>query len=225
MVKVLLLEDEQVLREEIADYLRGQGFETTEVGSIRQFRQFFNSSTYDVVILDRMLPDGDGLDLASELREEDHRCGILMLTARNSSQELIHGYMSGADHYITKPVRMDELSAIIHSMVWRILPRENWWLELLTSTLMTPRDVRIKLTSQEFQFLATLGKIAPKPLSRHQIASALGKDLSNYDPRNLDAMVMRLRKKVAELTHEALPLRTHHGHGYSTPVSFQMPSP
>jgi DNA-binding response OmpR family regulator len=225
MVKVLLLEDEQALREEIADYLRAHGFDTTEVGSIRQFQQFFHSATYDMVVVDRMLPDGDGLDLVAELREAGHRCGILVLTARDTSQDRIGGYLNGADHYIAKPVRMDELSAIIQTMMWRLLPTENWWLESLNSTLVSPRAVKIKLTSQEFQFLETLGKISPKPMGRHQIASALGKDLSHYDPRNLDAMVMRLRKKVAEHTSEVLPLRTHHGSGYSSPVNFQMPSP
>jgi two-component system OmpR family response regulator len=223
MVKVLLLEDEQALREEIADYLRGQGFEVTEVGSIRQFRQFFFSAAYDLVVIDRMLPDGDGLELVSELRQEGHRCGILVLTARDSSQDRIGGYRIGADHYISKPVRMDELTAVIQSIAWRILPNENWWLESLTSALISPRSVKIKLTSQEFQFLETLGRISPKPLSRHQIAAALGKDLSNYDTRSLDAMVMRLRKKVSEQTDEILPLRTHHGSGYSSPTSLKMP--
>lgn len=225
MVKVLLLEDEQALREEMSDYLRGQGFDLTDVGSIRQFRQFFFSATYDLVVIDRMLPDGDGLELVSELREEGHRCGILVLTARDSSQDRIGGYRSGADHYITKPVRLDELAAVIQSMAWRILPSENWWLESFTASLVSPKSVKIKLTSQEFQFLETLGNISPKPLSRNQIAVALGKDLTSYDPRSLDAMVMRLRKKVSEHTEEVLPLRTHHGSGYSSPVTFEMPPP
>ena len=225
MVKVLLLEDEQALREEIADYLRAQGFETTEVGSIRQFRQFFHSSLYELLVIDRMLPDGDGMDLVTELRDEGHRCGILILTARDSSQDRIGGYRNGADHYITKPIRLDELTAIIRSIAWRMLPNEHWWLDSLTPTLVSPRAVRIKLTTQEFQFLETLGKISPKPMGRHQIANALGKDPSNYDPRSLDAMVMRLRKKVLDQTDEALPLRTHHGSGYSSPVNLRMPTP
>ena len=223
MVKVLLLEDEIALREEVADYLRAQSYDVTEVGTIRQFRQFFSRGNYELVMLDRMLPDGDGLDLISELREEGHRCGIIVLTARDASQDRIRGYRTGADHYITKPVRMEELSAIIQSMVWRVLPSENWWLEALSCTLVSPRSIKIKLTAQEFLFLETLRRTSPKALSRHQIAQALGKDLSSYDPRSLDAMVMRLRKKVSELTDEAMPLRTHHGSGYSSPVNLQEP--
>ena len=144
MVKVLLLEDEQALREEIADYLRAQGFDITEVGSIRQFQQFFQTAAYDMVVIDRMLPDGDGLDLVAELREAGHRCGILVLTARDASQDRVGGYLNGADHYIAKPVRMDELSAIIQAMMWRLQPPENWWLESLNSALVSPRAIKIK---------------------------------------------------------------------------------
>lgn len=223
MVKVLLLEDEQALREEVADYLRSQGYEVTEVGTIRQFRQFFTRGNFELVMLDRMLPDGDGLELVTELREEGQRCGIIVLTARDASQDRIGGYRSGADHYITKPVRMEELAAIIQSMAWRVLPNENWWLDAPSCSLVSPRSIKTKLTAQEFLFLETLGKTSPKTLNRHQIAQALGKDLSSYDPRSLDAMVMRLRKKVAEQTNEILPLRTHHGSGYSSPVNLLEP--
>lgn len=219
MVKVLLLDDEQALREEIADYLRKQAFEITEVGSIRQFRKFFLSTAYDVVIIDRALPDGDGLELVTELRTKGHRCGIVVLTARDSSLDRIGGYRSGADHYISKPVRLDELAAILQTVAWRTLPIEQWRLNIISTEMISPRNVTIKLTAQEFHFLEILSRSSPKSIGRNQLAIALGKDPSNFDPRSLDAMVMRLRKKVAEHTDEVLPLRTHHGFGYSCPVN------
>lgn len=216
MPKILLLEDESELREEVAEYLADMGHDVTEVASMRQFHQFFPGGRYDLVVIDRGLPDGDGMDLVEQLREEGHRCGIVVFTARDSSVDRIQGYQSGADHYVTKPIRMDEFGAVVQSLSWRIQPPGHWWIEGGNGPLVSPQGNRIKLTSQERLFLEVLGQSAPRTLTRHQIATALGKDLSQYDTRSMDALVMRLRKKVAEQTHESLPIRTHHGSGYSS---------
>ena len=217
MPKILLLEDESELREEVAEFLSDMGHEVTEVASIRQFRQFFPSAVYDVVVIDRGLPDGDGMDLVEDLRQGGHRCGIVVFTARDSALDRVQGYQSGADHYVTKPIRMDEFGAVIQALMWRIKPPGHWWIEGGEGHLVSPHGNRIKLTSQERMFLEVLGQSAPRTLTRHQIATALGKDLSQYDTRSMDALVMRLRKKVAEQTQESLPIRTHHGSGYSSP--------
>ena len=216
MAKILLLEDESELREEVSEYLRSQSHHVTEVSSVRQFLQFFPHEQSDILLIDRGLPDGDGLELVQELRLKGHRCGIVVFTARDSSQDRLSGYLTGADHYITKPIRLVELGAIINAMAWRLAPVTRWSLDNAAGCLLSPSGIRIKLTSQEMQFLHIVGKQAPKPITRQAIAQAIGKDLSHYDVRNLDALVMRLRKKVAQLTLESLPLHTHHGAGYST---------
>jgi DNA-binding response OmpR family regulator len=222
MSKILLLEDESELREEVADYLRQQGHGLTEVASVRQFHQYFPYAQYDIVVIDRGLPDGDGLDLVEEVRVSGHRCGIVMFTARDTSQDRIDGYRVGADHYLTKPVRLEELGAVIQALSWRIQPPGHWWIDNSNASLVSPRGFRIKLTAQERLFLVTLGHYAPRALTRHQIATALGKDMAQYDTRSMDALVMRLRKKVSDHTNESLPILTHHGAGYSTPGNWTL---
>lgn len=215
MTNILLLDDEVDLREEVADYLRARQYNVTEVGSIRQFHQYFSPSTCDIAIVDGMLPDGDGLELVSELRDQNHRCGIVMFSARDACKDRIDGYMSGVDHYITKPVRLEELAAVVKSLAWRVESVVAWRLDSADWILKTPQHESIRLTAMEHGFLMTLIKKPNKVLTRRQIVDALGKDAVSYDERNLDALILRLRKKVAEVTNEPLPVKTVHGQGYA----------
>ena len=84
----------------------------------------------------------------------------------------------------------------------------------------------IRLTAQEMSFISVLARSAGKVMTRRQIVDGLGKDMSSYDPRNLDAWVLRLRRKVSEVTSEPMPMKTVHGAGYSVTqaMSFEQPS-
>ncbi|MFY8103377.1 MAG: response regulator transcription factor, partial [Ramlibacter sp.] len=123
MAHILLLDDEGELREEVGDFLRAAGHVVDEAGSIRQFRQYVPGRSYDVLIVDRALPDGEGLELVAELRGEGVRSGIVLFTARDASRDRITGYESGADHYLTKPIRLDELAAVVGALARRVAPR------------------------------------------------------------------------------------------------------
>ena len=215
MSEILLLDDEGDLREEVADYLRGLGHAVSEAGSMRQFQQCFGSKPFDIVVIDRMLPDGDGLTLVNELRTQGVRCGIVIFSGMDASKERIRGFHSGADHYLTKPIRLEELGAVVSTLAWRVQTPTVWRLDRSQWVLHSPLQRSIKLTALEQGLLLALAQTPNKALSRHQIVEQLGKDQMHYDPRNLDALVLRLRKKVAEVTDEALPLKTVHGAGYS----------
>lgn len=214
MVKVLVLDDEVELRSEVSAYLRSLGHEVTEVGSIRQFHQVFSAQLFDVLLLDRMLPDGDGLALLGELRLQQVRSGVIMFTARDGTQERIEGFRTGADHYVSKPVRMDELAALIEVMAWRLKTAEEWRLDGMQWILYAPDGVPVKLTAQEFDFLNILGRQAGRAVSRSVLLGQMGKDPEHYDPRNLDALVLRLRKKIEEASKHPFPMKTVHGVGY-----------
>lgn len=222
MVRILLLDDERELREEIADYLRGAGFEVDEAGSLRQFHQQFSAQRYPVVVIDRALPDGDGLDLVEDLRQADPQCGIVVFTARDASQERISGYRRGADHYLTKPIRLEELVAVLESVARRVTPEAQWLLREADWSLLIPGGPAIRLTAQEHALLGALARGRTRALSRSQILEALGKDSETYDPRNLDALVLRLRRKVAEVSPQALPLKAVHGAGYALTQELQI---
>ncbi len=216
MTKVILLDDEEDLREEVALFLRQRGgFDVTEVGTIRQFYQFFRPDVYDIVILDAMLPDGDGAVVAEEVNLNHPRCGVVMFTARDSTRDRINGYRVGVDHYVTKPVRMEELLAILQSLSRRVCEPKVWSLRSADRGLRSPKGIEIPLTSLEYKFMSILNARPGTPVMRRLIIEALGKDISSYDDRNLDALVLRLRRKVQESTQEPFPLKTVHGSGYS----------
>lgn len=215
MSYILLLDDESELREEVADFLRAAGHEVDEAGSIRQFRQYVPARAYDILIIDRALPDGEGLELVAQLCSEGIRSGIVMFTARDASRDRINGYQNGADHYITKPVRMEELAAVVNSLARRVAPRSDWRLDTAEWCLHAPGGDPIRLTALEHRLLMALVKAPGKSLSRQQIVTLLGKDTASYDPRNLDALVLRLRRKAGEVTQVQLPLKSVHGSGYA----------
>lgn len=216
MTKVLLLDDEQDLREEVATFLRQRGgFDVVEVGSIRQFYQYFKPDAFDIVVVDAMLPDGDGASITEELRREHPKCGIVMFTARDSTRDRINGYRGGVDHYVTKPIRMEELLAILEAVARRVCEPPSWSLQLGGWSLRSPQGVEVRLTAMEYRFLAALNARHGQALARRNLIEQLGKDATIYDNRNLDALVLRLRRKVREHTVEELPLKTVHGSGYT----------
>lgn len=218
----MLLDDEDDLREEVSSFLKiTGGFDVTQVSTIRQFHQYFDAKNFDIVILDAMLPDGDGFTIAEEVSRDHPACGIVMFTARDSTRDRIHGYGMGVDHYVTKPIRMEELLAVLKSLERRVCLPKVWQLSQSEWHLLTPSAVQIPLSGMEYKFLSILNAKAGLAVSRRHIVELLGKDRISYDDRNLDALVLRLRRKVRSLTAEDFPLKTIHGSGYtlSTPLS------
>ena len=214
MASVILLDDEEDIREEFAAYLQGLGHTVQTVGSIKQFSTLFLTHKPDIAVVDRSLTDGDGLDLVRELRDQGVRCGVIMFTAKDATQDRIDGFKSGVDHYLTKPVRLQELGAVVESLSWRLKATASWRLILSTWELRTPGGVVIRLTAQESAFLQVLVELMGQTVTRKKVVQSLGKNFADYDPRNLDVLVLRLRKKVASVTSAVFPVKTVHGAGY-----------
>ena len=214
MVSVLILEDERDLREEIADYLLNIGHEVQAVETNKQFLAYAKTHSPDIAIIDRMLPDGDGLQLIEEVRQQGARLGVIVLTAMGEEHERIKGYAAGVDHYLTKPIRLQELGAVLHALAWRMQIGGCGQFVLQAWDLLVPTGQSLRLTAQEVIFLSTLLKSKGTVVSRRKLVEALGKDVSEYDPRNLDALLLRLRKKVSGATATSLPVKTVHGSGY-----------
>lgn len=214
MASVLILEDERDLREEIADYLLNIGHEVKAVETNKQFLAYASTQSPDIAIIDRMLPDGDGLQLIEEIRQQGARLGVIVLSALGEEHERIKGYAAGVDHYLTKPVRLQELGAVLCALAWRMQIGDSGQFVLQAWDLLVPTGQSLRLTAQEAIFLTTLLKSKGTAVSRHKLIEALGKNVSEYDPRNLDALLLRLRKKVSGATATSLPVKTVHGVGY-----------
>ena len=218
MIRLLLLEDERDLREEMAEFFQAQGLDVGEADSIGAFWQVYRQHKCDIAVVDRMLPDGDGMQVVRELRNAGDSCGVVMFTARDTSEDLIDGYSLGADHYLTKPIRLPELLAVVQSLARRLTVVPDWSLDTVHWKLLTPDNTTIELTGQQAVFLCTLAQARGRVVSRREMVKALGKNFSSYDPRNFDTLVRRLRQRVEAASSHALPVKTRHGAGYQMTV-------
>ena len=124
---LLLIDDDTRLTTMVGDYLRGHGFEVDSAGSLKAGRDLLRHGSYDALLLDLMLPDGDGLDLTRELRAEPRtrRLPLLMLTARGEPMDRIVGLEIGADDYLPKPFEPRELLARLKALLRRSAPEAS----------------------------------------------------------------------------------------------------
>lgn len=199
----------------MVDCLESGQFQVFVAGSIKQFDALWQTHRPDMVLIDRALPDGDGFEVLRHLRNQGSRCGVVALSNNAASEERIEAFELGADQVVSKPVQRRELLAVLNTLAWRTGSSASWRVCPSTWHLFLPSSEAVKLTGQETQFLSYLATHPAQPQSRKKIVESLGKAMYDYDYRNLDALVLRLRKKVAQYTPSPLPLKTVHGLGYS----------
>lgn len=225
-VKVIVVEDDQDLRESIVECLTLSGFEVVGVGSGLEFYRAIASSTFNVAVFDVGLPDQSGYTLAGYARQNSSM-GIVIMTARSESEDRLQGYQAGADLYLVKPVDCRELAAGIRNLHSRIsvsvmlqVPTDqaemacSWFLEKSTWHLVTPDRKNIPLTAKEMQFMSCLAEAAGNTVSRDTLLTRLGYDDDEYANRAMDSLVRRLRRKLEEQISAPSPLKTVHTMGY-----------
>lgn len=210
MHRILLLEDNVELRDELAAFLRGRGWAVSVAGSLGEFQQHGNS--VQLAIIDIMLPDGCGFEAIRQLRERAPGAGIIALTARGSTRDVVQGLDGGADHYLIKPVKLVELAAIIGSLARRV--PADWSLQACARQLVSPQGQGMPLSRNEFVLMQLLAQHGG-PVSRRRIVEAYGEHWLSYDQRRLDTLISRLRKRCRDRLGVDLPLKTEHGEGYS----------
>lgn len=216
MAKLLLLEDEAELREELADFLRARGWDVLEAGSVAQSLPLL--AQVDMAVCDVMLPDGSGFDVVSRLREHYPACGVVLLTALGTTQNMVAGLQQGADHYLVKPVNLLQLDATLHALARRV-GVVGWRLDRAFRSLLAPGLPAFELSAGEWSLLEVLTAAGGEPVSRRTIVDAQGHDWFTYDQRRLDTLVSRLRQRWREHAGGELPLKTVHGAGYALTVS------
>lgn len=224
MTRIIFLEDEPVLREELAEFLQAQGHFVTPVASLAEFKQAFvpmsQPQGHLIAVIDLGLPDGNGLDLINQLRAGGHRLGIIVLTARITLREKVAGLIGGADHYLPKGNDLDELAATVAALARRLgddAARPCWVLQASPRQLTPPGFEPIELSAQDFTVLHVLMQAvgtADGSASREAIVAALGEDFFSYDQRRLDTQMRRLRRKVLDACGIDLPVSTLRGVGF-----------
>lgn len=215
MANLILLEDEPILREELAEFLVSVGHQVTPVESLTSFRQAYSPLVHTIALIDIGLPDGSGLDLIQALRAEGHRLGIIVLTARSAMQDKVQGLTGGADHYLPKTVDLQEIAATVAALSRRlgVDAKPRWVLTDAPRQLIAPSGTVIPLSGQDHTVLHALAS-SHDYVTREAIVIALGGNYLDYDQRRLDTQMRRLRRKVEEACGLALPVSTLRGTGY-----------
>ena len=221
---LLLIDDDARLAQMVGDYLRGHGYEVEIAGSLAAGRQRISARVFDALILDLMLPDGDGLDLTRELRADPRtrRLPLLMLTARGEPMDRIVGLEIGADDYLPKPFEPRELLARVKALLRRLGDDINTSEHLTFGRLtldLGARQARLDgrpcdLTAHQFDLLVVLARAAGRVLTRDQIMDALkGHALEAFD-RSIDVHVSRIRAAIEDDPKNPKRVLTVRGAGY-----------
>lgn len=219
MIRVALIEDNEDLLEDVQFNLERAGYRVTGHSNGATFDAAMRLGLIpDILVLDLGLPGEDGLSIAERLRRTHPQIGIVMLTARTTLHDRIAGLRQGADNYLCKPVVMEELIAVIEARA-RILPRDasqsgSWQFDGSKFSLNAPDGQSIPLTSAEVILIRLLAGSYGQQASRAEIVAALGENYLSYDPRRLEAIVSRLRRKIADCIPQANPLRALRNQGY-----------
>jgi two-component system OmpR family response regulator len=223
-VRVLIVDDDEGLRNLIGDFLRAHDFVVFLANGAQEMRAILSRETVQIVILDVMMPGEDGLSLARWLSTTND-VGVIMVSALGSETDRIVGLEVGADDYLPKPVSPRELLARIRAVLRRRQPQpeeertggvfsfEGWTLDVVRRVLRDPAGVIITLSEGEFSLLRIFAEKPQRVLSRDQLLElARGPDSDAFD-RAIDTQVSRLRRKLSTRTGEEL-IRTVRSEGY-----------
>ncbi|HFB65395.1 MAG TPA: response regulator [Aeromonadales bacterium] len=223
MDKILLIDDDKSLAKLLQEYLEGEGLNVTLAYDLKQGLDIFPDKDFDLIILDVMLPDGNGFDIIPKIRKQSWT-PILMLTARGDEVDRIIGLELGADDYLAKPCSPRELFARIKALLRRSRIQaletnqnifENGRLKLIINTREVFSNKKIMvLTGTEFNLLLELMKQTAQLVTRDFLSQqVLGRRLTAFD-RSIDMHISNLRKKL-HLGQDNLPdIKTVRGAGY-----------
>ena len=221
-LSVLLVEDDLPLAHALSLNLAAEGWRVRTAHTSASALEALRASLPDIVLLDRMLPDGDGLDLCVALREARPIPGVIVLTARASEADVVLGLDQGADDYVVKPCRPRELIARVRAVLRRKAPAPGPH-DLLTRGRLRIDSVRrqawvgereLVLTPTEHELLVVLAREPGKIYGRLDLLSAVFDSTHPGYARNVDCHVARLRRKLAAAGLEPNPIKTMHRMGY-----------
>lgn len=222
--KILVVEDDDVMREIVASYLRAQNFNVVEAASKVAASAAFSVQPPELMIVDVELSDGSGFDLARELRQMSN-CALIYLTVRDGADDRIRGLNEGGDDYMVKPIDLRELLARVNAVLRRyrqshfgpsdlLLEFGGWTLDLLRRELADPRARLIALTRGEFDLLAALVQARGIALDRDYLREVLSSPEGHTQPHTIDVMMSRIRAKLAQGASPIPRIVTERNRGY-----------
>lgn len=220
-INVLLAEDDTNLGLLLSNYLKAKKYDTSLAVNGKLALEAFSSRLFNLCILDIMMPEMDGLTLAGEIRKINPEVPVIFLTAKNQKEDVIEGFISGADDYITKPFSMEELIYRMEAILRRtttIPVKKNelytighYSFDALKQTLIY-KDSIIKLTTKESELLELLCQQGNETLERNFALKTIWIDDNYFNARSMDVYITRLRKYLKK--DPAVRILNVHGRGY-----------
>ena len=220
--RILVVEDEESISEPLAAALSREGFSPVVAGTVAEGLEAFRTRSPDLVLLDVMLPDGDGRDVLRQIRGTA-RTPVIMLTARGDEMDRVIGLELGADDYVTKPFSAAEVVARIRAVMRRTAaPAPSGQSEIEVGELRMDLDTRavtrdgepVELALKEFELLRMLMESAGKVVTRTQLMDEVW-DPNWYGPtKTLDVHVSSLRKKLGDDPSTPRYIHTVRGVGF-----------
>ncbi|MET4137768.1 response regulator transcription factor [Pedobacter sp. UYP1] len=205
-MKLLIIEDEAELATSIADYLSGENYNSEFAVNFSQAMHKINLYKYDCILLDLMLPGGDGMQILAELKKQNKQDGVIIISAKNSLDDKIKGLQIGADDYLAKPFHLSELSARVFSVIRRknftnsnIVRQKELQIDIL-SKIVQVKDTAVTLTKKEYALLLYFVSNKNRVISKNALAEHISGDiadmLDNHD--FVYSHIKNLKKKLGD---------------------------
>lgn len=224
MTKILVAEDEHAIRSFIVINLKRAGYDVIEAENGKEALAQFDQQTFDILLLDIMMPEVDGFAVCEQARAKDEVVGIIMLTARTREEDKVMGLSVGADDYIAKPFSPAELLARIQSLLRRVetLRRRKQPRELVSGPFridlrakrVQKDGIDVEVTPTEYDLLCHFIKNEDQVMSRDELLDAVWGENYFGDRKTVDVNIRRLRQKIEENPAEPKFIETLWGHGY-----------
>ncbi len=221
-IRILLAEDDSNLGILLKNYLAAKSFDTELFIDGIKALNAFHASKYNICILDIMMPEMDGISLATEIRKIEPSIPVIFLTAKSQKEDILEGFRSGADDYITKPFSMEELLYRIQAILKRTsgipMPKREDHYNIgkysfdPLKQLLSIGGQSLKLTTKESELLELLCRNTNEILERNFALKAIWIDDNYFNARSMDVYITRLRKYLSKDT--SVKILNVHGRGY-----------
>lgn len=221
-MKILIVEDEQKLSDSIKTYLEGQDYLCEQAFNFNDAKMMAGSYDYDCVLLDLMLPGGDGLDILREIRKRKNNEGVIIISAKDSIDDRVTGLEIGADDYLPKPFALPELSMRIYALIRRLefsanntLSSNGVVIDLLKKQVSVNRKP-VVLTHTEYElllfFISNKGKVVSKAAIAEHLSGEMADMMDSFD--FIYSHIKNLKAKLAKAGVKDC-IKTVYGTGYS----------
>ena len=222
---LLIVDDDERIRSLLQQFLIQSDYLVSTAEDAEQARTLLSAIEFDLIILDVMMPGQDGISFTAELRTLQNNTPILLLTARGETEDRIKGLEAGADDYLPKPFEPKELLLRINAILRRMPDlKEDQMMPKTLSLGHLKYDVarnelwegenQIRLTTTESQLMKIFTSALGEPISRVDLVTSLGRDVSSAQDRAIDVQITRLRRKIEVNPSQPRYLQTVRGAGY-----------